>query len=206
MIYLFDDRKERQENTYQANTYLDRYSSFLKTIYKMEEVPLDQELKKASCFLLHRSFDEDLRMFNKLEYLADTKIPIVIFTNKDKLINFIDDKHLEMSAEDFYSRLKDFLQYFQEHQSVNLEILAYKNLEIEKIAQIRLMFKQEFFSKKNDERIINEDLTEDLQTKLKKLYNLLGKSEDYQNLRIAIDDGEVSKKDFFEKITKQTTK
>jgi hypothetical protein len=198
MIYLFDDRKERQENTYQANAYLDKYSSFIKTIYKIEDVvPLEPELRKASCFLLHRSFGTTLTEL--LEKIADDfGIPIVIFTNKDKLTNFI-NLSLEMSAEDFYSRLEVFLQYFQKYKSINLEILAYKNPTIEKVAQIRLMFKQALFFKNDSEQITEKDIT-GLDTKLKDLYDFLGKSEGYQKLRIAIDDGEVSKKDFFENI------
>ncbi len=205
MIYLFDERKDRQEKTYHANDYLGNYSSIIKPIYEINEVPSQEKLMQASCFLLHRSFDTDLT--SKLEKIAyDCTIPIVIFTNKDKLINFINANDLEMSAEDFYSRLKDFLQYFQEHQSINLEILAYKNLQIEKIAQIRLEFKQAFFSKKNSETITDREMA-GLYPKLKEFYDFLGKTEeDYQKFSVDIYDGEVSKKDFLNRLTNQTTK
>ena len=113
MIYLIDDKKDRQQLDYNWNPdRLAKYSDYLKVIYSYEEIKsshLREEIfQNGNIILFHESFfdnssnyhqEESLNIRNKLKELAeDGKIWLVLFSGSKNSRNLVGQiAHLSVS-------------------------------------------------------------------------------------------------------------
>ena len=137
MIYLIDDRKERQQTRYNINEF-DSYKDILTIINGFEGDDISF-LSKASCILFHNSFPiQSLRSIIRRIY---RRIPKAYFSNKFKITKFSDENFIEeIRADILYQNLRYFLDDYRITNTPNLKILAfgenYKQAEVSKLKDI----------------------------------------------------------------------
>lgn len=135
MVYLFDDTSEEYTRKY---VNLLEYSHVLSYIHRAKPSDMQfyqDELKKADCIFIHRSFTdsnnpERNEVFDQVVYdISDLgeKIPLVVFSDGDREIaEFKGDSFIrQIKKSKFYEHLKSFLEDYRSTKTINLKILGY---------------------------------------------------------------------------------
>lgn len=137
MIYLIDDKKERQQIRYNIDSF-DKYKDVMTIINKLDDGNISF-LNHASCILLHNSFTpQSLRTIIRKKYRNTSK---AYFSNKFKTTKFSDENFIEEIRTDIlYQYLRYFLEAYKTTGNINLKILAfgenYKQAEVSKLKDI----------------------------------------------------------------------
>lgn len=141
MIYLIDDNQSNQRIDKYNIHYIEKeqYTNILTSIEKLEQGTDLSFLEKASCILLHNSF-EDSKNGEFIKGSTDNatkireiiseegdKIPLVIFSNQSTDSIYMPHNHYlkDLKKDLFYSRLLSFLEYYKKNNVLEFNILAY---------------------------------------------------------------------------------
>lgn len=176
MIYLIDDRKQRQEEGGWSSVKFSEYSEYIKLIYNYEElINLSNEIySSGNIVLFHESFtDNSSRANNSLikdfetklknEVKKDNDFKLVYFSGSKKHRN-LKDKIGYLPVEIVYQNLSVFVDQIQEG-IIDLKYLLYgNNHQIEEILYKKLRLKN--------------DAIEEFQVDDNKLINFVAKSLD----------------------------
>lgn len=145
MIYLFDDKKNRQEDYGWSNELLDKYNDFLTSIYSYKEIDekaIKEIFIEGNTILFHESFFDNVEKNHQKDSLetrqklityskTNQKFNLVIFSgskNSRKLI----DNSASLPVSVLYQNLKAFITKI-EQGTINLEYLLFgENIQIEK--------------------------------------------------------------------------
>lgn len=145
MIYLFDDKKNRQADYGWSKELLDKYNHFLTPIYSYKEINdnLRKKIfKEGNTILFHESFFDNVETFHQKDSLetrqrlnayseSNQNFNLVIFSgskNSRKIIG--NSASIPVSV--LYQNLKAFINKI-EQGAVNLEYLLFgENINLEK--------------------------------------------------------------------------
>jgi len=146
MIYLIDDKKDRQSNDYYWTTEkLKKYSHILVTVYKYDEIKNTQIresiFSSGNVILFHESFfdntinlhkKESVEIRSSLNKFAEEKNGWVVFFSGSKSSRILGERTAHLPVSVFYKNLEDFFDKYS-NDSIDLKCLAFggKNSEIE---------------------------------------------------------------------------
>lgn len=146
MIYLIDNKKERQINFHWKENLFKKYQDVLKPFHSYNQIiEYGQEtiFKENNIILFHDSFFSDqknkdysgkqIEIFERLNNRAQKRMnKIVFFSGSIKPTQFQEFK-ASLSVSKFYENLENFVQAYKSDKSnVDLRILAFgKNIEVE---------------------------------------------------------------------------
>lgn len=170
MIYLIDDKKDRQKVRYGIHDFK-KYEHILKSIYELKEDASINFLSKADCILFHSSFDRTIE-----EEIETTfrNIPKVFFSNKYKITDFPSEDFIrEMSSDVFYKNLDFFLKEYEQNRVINLKIIAFgEYYELAEAFEIKEKLSDNLFDKDFDELFQKDWLTKEDINLLNRIHEL----------------------------------
>jgi hypothetical protein len=148
MIYLIDDKKDRQQDDYGWNSEkLKKYIAILNPIYTYEEIKdlskRNEIFSEDNILLFHESFfDNDKNAHYKdsvdirseLNNYADDKKGWIVFFSGSKISRTLKDRVAHIPVSTLYNNLEYFIENIISQNSIDLNYLLFggKNPEIEK--------------------------------------------------------------------------
>ena len=187
MVYLVDEKKERQNNYGWNESRFKKYSDYLKPIYNKKQ--LDQIKKtifasKDNIILFHDSFFDDPKNRHKKKSdkihqdLLDNELITITFSGS-KASRHIYNKKASLPVRWVYENLEFFLERIEDND-INLNYLAFgKNYSFERIAEIRQDIWSSLYKFTDNEYI---EFRDEQEQKLNKLLCLLNSKDCYDTL------------------------
>jgi len=194
MIYLIDDKKERQKNLGWGKDKLLNYKDILMPIHTIEEI---EKVKKImfsieNIVLYHESFfDNPINLHKKssseikqdLINLSDKYRIIVVFFSGSISSKNIINKRASLPVSTFYKNLAFFLDSYRIlKQDIDLNQIAFGNdFKREKLLELKLKIWNLLFDKKNPDLFVNNEELNILLDEFQKITSLTLQIKDITN-------------------------
>jgi hypothetical protein len=168
MIYLIDDKKERQKNLGWDEVKLNAYIDILKPIYTSGQIEAERVniFSADNIVLYHESFFDNPDNHHKKKS-TEIKQDLIYFSEQNKFIvvffsgsigsKKIDNNTASIPVSTLYKNLKFFLNaYNNSNQEININQIAYGNdFKNEKMLEIKRKIWNLLFEKDNSSLFVN---------------------------------------------------
>jgi len=168
MIYLIDDKKERQKNLGWDEVNLKAYFDILKPIYTSGQIEAERIniFSADNIVLYHESFFDNPDNHHKKKS-TEIKQDLINFSEKNKFIVIffsgsigskkIDKNSASIPVSILYKNLKYFLEaYKNSNQAININQIAYgSDFNNEKLLELKRKIWNLLFEKRNSDLFVN---------------------------------------------------
>jgi hypothetical protein len=199
MIYLLDNKKERQEVRYNIDSF-HNYQDIFKIKNVVNDVNSTPFLDNASCIIFHASFPtKGLLMKIRNEY-DDT--PKVFFSNDYKIVKFVEKDFIqEIRADILYQNLRYFLDDYRITNTPNLKILAFgENYRQAEVSKLKDIVYYALFDYDYETTFQSDWLDETVMNVIKELHNLAFSGNQFDEYHANIVNSNYSVGQFLTKI------